>query len=176
MSHWRNSGDIGSFTPTTLKTLPTTQPPATPPPSPAPAPQPTSWWGTFIKTFTTNLVSSEFWNEEMSAGGCLNSFRSGVDKVDVLNALDAVPNSVEHTIGGATSDLAFGYASSTGVLGTGYFAASHALSCPGCSATFRAVVGNGAKVAEVFGAGYLALQTVAGSIKEYTDLLNGTCR
>jgi RHS repeat-associated protein len=174
MCHWRDNCGIVFPSPTRTTTQPLSTPPT--PPSPPQPPSQVSWWGTFIKTFATNLVSSEFWSQEMSAGGCLNSFSEGADKVDVLKELTAVPNLVEDTIRGATADVSYGYASTFGVLGTGLFTASHALSCPGCSATFRTVVGAGGKAAEGFGAVYLFGQTVAGSVKEYRDLLNGTCR
>lgn len=78
---------------------------------------------------------------------------------------------MENTIKGTVADASFYYAS-----GAGFLAASHALTCPGCSSTFRAIVGTGAKAAEGFGAVYLFAQALSGAIKEGTDLHNGTCK
>ena len=81
------------------------------------------------------------------------------------------PDFAESTITAASSGAGFYYAS-----GAGAFAAGHALLRPWCSATYRTIVGGGAKVAEGFGAVYIFAQTVAGSVQEYKAMYNGECQ
>jgi RHS repeat-associated protein len=141
-----------------------TTPTPTPPPSPAPAPQPTSWWGTFIKTFTTNLVSSEFWNQEMGPGGCLDVFAQGVDQADVVAPItDSMPNAVEDTAKATAVGFAFKYS------------ARRALTYPLRSSAVRSILGAGEAAGTYFAPVYLDTQLAFGVAKEGLAAYRGTC-
>ena len=60
-----------------------------------------SWAWTFTKTFVSNFFSPKFYKQELSEGGCLNTFLEGVDQADVLGpVLNGSPGFAETAIKG----------------------------------------------------------------------------
>jgi hypothetical protein len=123
-----------------------------------------SWWGTFAKNFVSNFVSSNFYKQELSSGGCLDAFLEGVDQADILGpALNGSPNFAETNIKATAGSVAVSYA------------AGRLLTVPFRSSTVRGILEAGEAGAIYFAPVYIETQGAFGLFKEGVAALRGEC-
>jgi hypothetical protein len=124
-----------------------------------------SWWGTFAKTFFSNLVSKQFYEAELKDGGCLAAFGKGIDEADPLGAyIPADSPVVETTIKAGGASVAAVY--------VGY----QGLSVPLRSSIVRDILAGGETGATYFAPVYIDAQLAWGVYREAAAAINGKCQ
>ncbi len=111
-----------------------------------------------------NLVSRQFYKEELAPGGCLNTFLQGADEADFLGKI--IPPNVPIV----ESSIQTGAATAAGV-----YAYNQGLTVPLRSSTVRGMLEGGETFAGSFTAGYAVYQAGAGLSKEIPAALSGAC-